>query len=302
VKLTKKASVLSIRGTGALSTASSSSSISSRLEKLGAQVDKLSWSRQKKGETLEQLYNTDFFTSRVDSRNQKRKLTRLPVLALSTPREVSLRPSSMLTTPTTFYNSGNALEQVDGSSRPFSFAPRRQLSNVLPTLNEDDAFATVVEAMLPPIAESNVDGVSELSATSSKYVGTHGTVLRLSSGSVVTVLTPERDAWKRSNYLHGDVCLQGSEHLAPRLSLVGLALWEADDEVLEDVHVVNDGVVDSTVSFFNSMICQPGNFSPRSDNDKTSPFLATPSLDAALAEAIANMRIGSHMRKSTCLV
>jgi len=173
---------------------------------------------------------------------------------------------------------------------------------MLPTLDEDGTFDAKKEAMLPEVDEYDVDGLSMLSATSSKHAGPRATMLRLSSGSVVTVHTPERDAWKRSNYIHGDVCLQGSEHLTPRLSLVGLALWEADEETLEEAHAISDGITETTISFFNSMICQSGVPSPNSDSDRDSPYLNAPSLDAALANAIANMRIGSHIRKSTCQV
>lgn len=308
VKPTRKGSIMSIRSLGAISTTSTSSSISTRFERFAAQVDKLPWSKQKKGETLEQLYNTDFFTSRANPQDQKRKLTRLPVLALSTPREMSLRPFSMLKTPTTFYDNDSLDVCISPSVRPFSFAVRRHTSRALPTLLEDCTLEEADEDFSPLVKEAtDLGDVSYFGRKSSDQQGRRSTLLRLSSGSLLTLIASDYDAsdldaWKRSHYIHGEVRLQNPSYLAQRLSLVGLALWEEDGDAVVEVRSINDSMINSTLDFFDPMISQPESLRSASESEGESPYLSAPLLDRALAEAIANMRIGSHIRKISCAV
>lgn len=303
VILIKKASVLTTRSVGAASTASTSSTLGTRFERLASQVDRLPWMRQNKGETLEQLYNSHFFNTRIDPRHMKRRINRLPVLALSAPSDASIRPFSMLKTPTKFYDYENSKPGLQGLARPFSFAVRRQTSSLLPTLDEDSILESLAKHALPLIAEAPSSRKSRpLSTKSYNYPEKRATILRLSSGSMVTVVTPDIDAWKRSSYTHGPVRLHDVTYLAQRLSLVGLALWEADEKTTEDLNRFNDGVVDSITDFFIPMISEPVAHVSELELKGDDTYWDAPLLDCRLAEAIANMRIGSHIRKNASLV
>ncbi|KAJ9669037.1 hypothetical protein H2201_000863 [Coniosporium apollinis] len=95
----------------------------------------------------------------------------------------------------------------------------------------------------PPSADSNAE------------YSPGGTAIKLRSGSVLTVITPEQNAWQRSLYMHGPVRLQKPAVLLKKNSIASLDAFQDALESHEEEtsrRPLDDTSLDDLVDFMDS--------------------------------------------------
>ncbi len=256
------------------------------------------WTRTVKGESMEQLIDTGFFDR--NEKAGKRKITRLPVLDGSTIKKLPFRPTSMVLTPTSFYTPYHGpptplmpLDQIGLAIS--SLVPSEDLGYLF-SVDEVDESDANLDLLLPEIPE-----IPPLQVDAENIVAGSATLLRLSSGGVITVIKPESDAWRQSVFKHGPICLEKPRNgllRSGRHSVMSLAVWQEDVVPSASQSSSDDAVLDDLLNFFEPMLMGPEQrLKELDENVSEDETLAAPLLDSFFIRQNAELRMARQAVK-----
>ncbi|KAJ9648531.1 hypothetical protein H2199_001386 [Coniosporium tulheliwenetii] len=158
-------------------------------------------------------------------------------------------PESVAITPIEMYSPGQPhplrLQSTQRTAlRPVTPNGHRAMAFPITPIATDLASLSMLASLSePPSADSNAE------------YSPGGTAIKLRSGSVLTVITPEQNAWQRSLYMHGPVRLQKPAVLLKKNSIASLDAFQDALESHEEEtsrRPSDDTSLDDLVDFMDS--------------------------------------------------